>query len=401
MEDLRLPNVQKFIRDHEHDDVQQIALSGNVIDGVSAAQLATQISGRRKARRKFPLLYNTADIVYPPSVNLEQASSEATASYKAALLSGLPGLEGGDARGVDLTGGFGIDSFFLAKQFSQFHYVEPDAELLPIVAHNHRQLGANNIQYHASTAGDFLRQLAHPVGFVMIDPSRRGEGKRSFRLSDASPDIVSLQHEILAKARWLLLKASPFLDISKALAELPFTRRVVVLAVENEMKELLFLSEQGFSGRSEIEAVNLLSDGASETYKMDRDMEASSNPVYADPGRYLYEPNAAILKAGAFKSIASAFGLRKVHPNTHLYTDSTLRADFPGRVFLVEHLVKPDRKMLRIHFPDGKANVVVRNYPLQPDALKMKAGINDGGEKFLLAFSGMTKKFVAVASRLK
>jgi hypothetical protein len=298
----------------------------------------------------------------------------------------------GQEVGVDLTGGFGIDTYFLSQLFHQFH---------EIARHNHNTLGAANIEYHNTSAEEFLNQLAGPVDLVFIDPSRRSQNKKVFTLSDSEPDIVALQKKIFSKTDLLLIKASPLLDIKLGLKTLADVKKVWVISVENEVRELLFLCEKNFSGEPIIEAVNLLRNEDSESFDFLFSEESMVVVKHADPLLYLYEPNASILKAGAFKTISKHFDLFKIQTNTHLYTSDTLINNFPGRIFKIEALVKPDPKTIKGFFADGKANVTTRNYPLSVDELKKKTGISDGGDQYLIAFSGEDKKFACVASRIK
>lgn len=400
--------VQSFIRDHEQDDERQVVLRHKEVAGVPSSVIADQISGRRKAKDKIPTYYNASNIIYPPGINLEQTSSEKTAIFKSALLSdhcSSPSREtvGKQSlrQGVDLTGGFGIDTYFLSKLFSLFHYIEPNTRLLEIAKHNHQQLDTTNIQYHNNTAENFLSQLNHAVDFIFIDPSRRSENKKVFTFSDSEPNVVSLQEKIFEKSGLLMIKASPLLDIKLALKELSSVKKVFVLSVENEVRELLFLCMRGFVNGAYIEAVNLSKQGTPRAFGFQFSEEENTDVSYSDPLLYLYEPGASILKAGAFKTISKRFALSKIHPSTHFYTSDLLVENFPGRIFKVEARVKPHPRALMEFFPEGKANVVARNYPLSVADLKRKTGISDGGSKFLIAFSGVKEKFVCVATRLR
>jgi hypothetical protein len=405
---LLSPDIQKFIRDHEQDDERKLVLKHSIISGVPSSIIADQISGRRKAKEKLPIFYHSDNIIYPPGINLEQTSSEQTARFKADLLLKLISSRSSETshksslnEGVDLTGGFGIDSCFLSPLFSSFHYVETNASLAEIARHNHTQLGLRNIHYHNTAAENFVEQLDHPVDFIFIDPSRRNQGKKVFSFSDSEPDISTLQPEVFRKAGLLLIKASPLFDIKQGIKELSNVRKVVVLSVENEVKELLFVCEKTFTGEPSIDSVNLLRNGISERFDFLFSQESILTVAFSDPLTYVYEPNASILKAGAFKNISKTFSIPKIQNSTHLYTSHSLIKDFPGRIYKIEALTKPDPKIVRSFLPDGKANVTTRNYPLSVEELKKKTGISDGGDKYLLAFSGVKEKFVCIASRIK
>jgi len=169
--------------------------------------------------------------------------------------------------------------------------------------------------------------------------------------------------------------------------------------VANECKELLFLLDSSFTAEPVIQAINL-SKGTVSSFRFRFSEEKAHHISFSEPKEFLYEPNASILKAGAFKSICARFGIEKIHPSTHLYSSSNLLVDFPGRIFRIVNLVKPDPKVLTQYFPDGIANIFTRNYPLSPQELKTKSRLNDGGTGYLIGFSGLKKKYLAVAARI-
>jgi hypothetical protein len=396
---LLQPAIQALIAAHQNADVRQFVLQQKNVGTVLPAMLASQIAGLQKAKAKIPLYHQTKNIVYPLGLNLEQSSSQATALFKAQLIKENIGTT--IASGADLTGGFGIDSFFMAQACKALVHVEPDKLLQEIAQHNHQQLNSGNIHYVNSTAEEFTGSASH-FDFLYIDPSRRKETKKMAGLRDCVPDVVSLQSEIFKRAHHLLVKASPLLDISQALIELCNVRRVFAVAVENECKELLFWCEKEFEGTPTLTAVDLLNTGAQlSSFTFTQLQEASAVATYLKPQAFLYEPNTAILKAGAFKSIAQSFALNKLAPSTHLYTTDRLLLDFPGRIFKVEQEVKPDAKALLAVLPNGKANVSTRNYPLTPEELKKKLKLADGGEKYVLAFSGEKEKHLLLCDRIK
>lgn len=397
--------VRRFLIDHENDDEKQLVLKHKTILGLPAAIIAEQIAARRKAKEKLPIYYHDTNIIYPPGINLEQSSSEHTARFKTTILENIKdafnetGSQPMFKVGVDLTGGFGIDSFFLSKLFSQFHYVEPDINLSEIARHNHKQLGTITITHHTTTAENFLTKI-NSADMIYIDPSRRSETKKVFNFKDSEPDISSLQPKIFEKTNFVLIKASPLLDIKLGRQELSFVKKIFVIAVENDVKELLFLSQKDFADEPFIEAINIRKDRA-DSFVFLSSQENELAISYGDPKTFLYEPNAAIMKAGAFKSIAKKFGLEKIQSSTHLYTSSELVDGFPGRTFKIEARVKPNQNKLKSIFLDGKANVTTRNYPLTVEELKKKTGLKDGGDKYLIGFSGLKEKFLVAATRVK
>lgn len=397
LKEILHPEVQRFIQEHENEDEKKLLLKAKSIFGVPASVVADQIRGRRKAKNKLPVLYKTSGIIYPPSLNLEQSSSEITAKLKTTLIEKIESEANKTI--ADLSGGFGIDTWFFSRHFNHVHYVEPDEALLEIVKHNHAQLGRTNIQHHHSTAEEFLQNASTHFDWLYVDPSRRDvHNRKVFRLQDCAPDIVSLHEQIFRVSDNLLIKASPMLDIQQGVRELKTVCDVFVVSVDNECRELLFFCTRSGDANPLITAIDITGETET-TFSFTLEDELNTRADYAEPKKYLYEPNAALLKAGAFRKIAEAFKVSKIHPNTHLYTSDAFITDFPGKKFLIEKEIKPDPKTIREFFPEGKANVTTRNYPLTPDVLKKKTGLKDGGDKFLIGFSGQKKKYLVVASR--
>ncbi len=389
------PNVQEFIRENESVDEKKLLLSRKEILGIPTTIIANQISGRRKAELKLPTWHQTKGIVYHSNLAIEQSSSEATARFKTQILNNL--LKSRKSM-ADLTGGFGVDSFFFSKIFDQIDYIEPNKQLVEIVTHNHCQLQAINIQHHTQTAEEFLNDTGTQFDLIFLDPSRRDQSNRKvFRLIDCVPNILELQSMIFEKTNQFLLKASSLLDIQQGLREMTHVKKVFVVSVENECKELLFFADQNFSGEPIIEAVDLDRWGeVKETFAFLASDEKKSEALFSKPLTYLYEPNSSLLKAGAFKLISSSFNFFKLHTNTHLYTSQELIPNFPGRIFKIE-TIDPTDKELKMLLPNGKANVATRNYPLSAEGLKKKLKLKDGGEKFVIGFSGVDKKYSALA----
>jgi 16S rRNA G966 N2-methylase RsmD len=389
-------SVQEFIFKNEHADERELVLNHKTLFDLPAKSIAEQIAGRRKAKKKLPMWYNTRGIVYPPSLNLEQSSSQATAVFKSKFLKELTNQK----TITDLTGGFGVDSFFFSKQFGSVTYVEPNAELLAMVQHNQEQLHSVNIQHHNTIAEEFL-STSERTGIFYLDPARRdANAKKIFKLSDCTPDITQLLTRLFANAEWIVLKASPLLDIQQGLRELPHVKTVIALAVENEMKELLFLIQRESHSTPEVMAIDLDSEGEVKSkFTFTHAAESTAQAVFSEPLRYLYEPNVALLKAGAFKLIAQEFNLNKLAPHTHLYTSQTLVKDFPGRLFQIEQL-NPTDKQLKECLPDNRAHVAIRNYPLTAQQLMKKLKLQEGGNQFVWGFSSSKRKYVALCKRI-
>lgn len=371
-----------------------------MILGVPSVAIAQQIIGKRKTKDKVPTYNKAANILFPPTLNLEQSSSETTALYKNHILTTL---KIGSGIAIDLTGGFGIDSFFLSRYFERLEYIEQDATLLDIAQHNHKVLGATNIDHVNTTSEKFLTSSTQRrVDLIYIDPSRRSvSNQKVFKLADCVPDVVSLREKIFTVSPCLLIKASPLLDIKMGLQELINVSAVFIVSVENECKELLFFCEKDLTSAPPLIHAVDIGKRSTSTFSFTFEEELRAKVGFSVPSKYLYEPNASILKAGAFKAIGEKFSLHKLQVSTHLYTSDILREDFPGRVFEIQELLKADAKIIQSKFDHQQANVLARNYPLTPEQIKSKYKIRDGGTLYLIGFSGEDQKFLAKCLRIK
>lgn len=392
---LSADDVQEYIFSHVNEDVNKLLLKHQAILGIPTSLIAQQIAARRKAETKLPTFFRTKGVIYPVQVNFEQSSSEATARLKAEIIHGEIKKEKPIV--ADITGGFGIDSFYFSSLASAVDYVEPNPELSEIVAHNFELLKKPNLRFHHQTAEQFLIDSSKHYDFIYLDPSRRdSRARKVFSLQDCTPNAIQLLPEILKRTDLVLLKASPLLDIKQGLRELSQVKRVIVVSVANECKELLFLIEKNFVKEPLVQTFNLDNEGkikhAFEFYLQDEEV---ANSEFASPQKYLFEPNSSILKAGAFKKVGEVFRLKKIQVNTHLYTADVLIKDFPGRIFEIEEL------NVAAKFLAGQsANIISRNHPLSPEDLKKKLKSKDGGEKYVIAFSGLDRKYIVSAKRL-
>ena len=357
-----------------------------------------QVEGRERTADKLPAFAAIDEWWYPVRLSCEQCSSELTAKYKASLLSSFIFHP---ASLLDLTGGYGVDTYFLSEHFEHTDYVEQNAELCRIAEHNFR-CTIHNAQctIHNTTAEEFLK-TAGQYDLIFLDPARRdSHGGKVFRLEDCTPNVVELLPTLLAHGKRLLLKLSPMLDLTQAVTSLSqVSWDIHVVAVKNELKEVLLLS----GGTGTITAIDL--DKRDQAFVFTREEEASlivkrsySETVLQQggltgvSGLYLYEPNAAILKAGAYKLVAQRFGLAKLDVNTHLYASDTLIDNFPGRVWRIK---EPTQTL-----PEGKANVLTRNYPLTPEQVKKKYRLKDGGDLYLIGCRVNGKPMLFVANRI-
>ncbi len=372
-------DFQQFVQDHLCEDPALLLFKyqGKVDFDLRAA--VQQISGRQKAAKKLPTWASDFRIIFPPSISLEQSSSEETARYKAKDLSG--------ELMIDLTGGFGVDSYFLSQNFERAIYCEQQEELAAIAANNLEILTPGKFVIFHGDGLDFLEKSNSHFDLIYADPARRGIGnKKLYRLQDCEPDVVTAWELMKSKSDRILIKASPMLDISQAQTELPDVQKVLVISVKNEVKELLLEwsrgKENSKSRKVEIEAVDLAEMEAHFSFSLSEESEAES--VFGEVEAYLIEPLSTILKAGAFKSFGQRFALKKLEKNSHLYTSESLPKEIPGRVFEVLSEIQPKKEIVKKLFPSGKVNVITRNYATGSEEFKKKLGLKDGGEDFLI-----------------
>ena len=349
-----------------------------------------QVEGKERTAEKLPTFASIPDYWYPVRLSCEQCSSELAARYKASLVSG-------DTM-ADLTGGYGVDTYFLSENFTHTDYVEQNAELCRIATHN---FANKPIAIHNTSAEEFLTS-AGQYDLIFLDPARRdSHGGKVFRLEDCTPNVVELLPTLLAHSKRILLKLSPMLDLTQAITSLSqVTWDIYVVAIKNEVKEVLLLG----GGTGQITAIDL--DKKDQAFTFTREEESYSeavlqaqpvlqcNGLTGEAGLYLYEPSAAILKAGAYKLIAKRFHLLKLDVNTHLYASDTLIPNFPGRVWQIKFEIKNHK------FEIKNANVLCRNYPLTPDQLKKKLQLRDGGTAFVIGCRVAGKPTLFYAERV-
>lgn len=395
IQNLSSEEVRKFILDNEGADLFSLPLKYKEVAGVDISIIINQLKGKLVAKKKLPLWYANSDIIYPAKISMEQCSSQRTAEYKSALASGKTM--------IDLTGGAGVDLYFLSRNFESAKYIERNKDLYDVAHHNFIALKAKNIDCHCTTSESFLAASSNKVDLIYLDPARRADtGKKLYRLDDCEPNVVKLMPELLNRSRRVIIKASPMLDIAQAITDLKSVKEVHVVSVENECKELLFVLEES-TNEEIIHTVNLKKGDKREYYQFKREDESITEiKEYSRPLAYLFEPNASILKAGAFKSIAKKFNLLKLHPNTHLYTQNNPIQNFPGRTFKVEQCVKFNKKSLIKALPDKKANLATRNFPDDVAQIKKRTGIKDGGEFYLFATTVVKdEKLIIITKKLE
>lgn len=373
--------MKRFVKEHANDDVVSLLFRKDKYPGIDMTFAAEQILCRRYVKGKVPSWSVSDDLMFPSKISMEQASSEQTARYKQRLIP-----EGCTL--CDLTGGLGVDSFFFSQRASRVIYIERYPGYCQSARLNFPILGADNIEVIEGNVQDVLPQTDAPDVYY-IDPARRGAGnRRVFALEDCEPDLVKLRGELLSRAPRLIAKLSPMEDIRHTLSLLPETVEVHVLSVRNDCKELIFVMERDAKVEDvPVYCVNFTADGEEESFRFT--LEEEQNAVVAAApkiGGYLYEPNASILKAGAFKCIAERYGVQKLHVSSHLYTSEEEIKEFPGRRFVVEELIPFTGKTLKQLSEDfSQANITVRNFPLSVQELRVRTKIKEGGDVYLFA----------------
>lgn len=377
MEQLSQSTIE-FIRAHSQDDVRLLALQAPRYPDVDMPAAIVQIAGRQAAANKIPSWQSIEELWYPRHLSLEQCSSEITAQYKSTLADG--------ETLADLTGGFGIDCAFMASRFRKASYVERQEELCEIAKHNFPLLGLKHITVYNEDGVVHLQKM-EPVDCIFIDPARRNEhGGKTIAISDCEPDVAELEELLLSKGKQIIIKLSPMLDLTLALKSMKRTREVHIISVNNECKELLLIIGNEPSQLIPIHCINLTSK-EKQTFTFTREEELEAECLYTkEPGKYLYEPNASILKAGAFRSIASRYKVKKLHPNSHLYTSDLWIENFPGRSFQITGQCSFNKKEIKETIGElKKANITVRNFPATVAEIRKRTKLSDGGEVYLFA----------------
>ncbi len=431
--------TQDFIRQHQDDDVRQLAFLGSKYPEVDMPFALDQIRGRKMARVKLPRWASLEGIIYPPHISMEQCSSESTALYKAELaarLLGLPASSSGtemktenEIEFVDLTGGFGVDFSYIAARLGvKSMYVERQAHLCEAAKENFERLGLKNAivkngdgieilhsfqpkKKDAASADDSLgitydqpRSLLKTnlgLKIIFVDPARRDDaGNKVVSLKDCTPDVTVLQEEMLSKADYVIIKLSPMLDWHRAISELSHVREVHIISVNNECKELLLVlsarnmgdmeassadGEVKHAGNLRIYCVN-----DAQSFVCD-ELDMESSPVRIAPPvleemQYLYEPNASLMKAGCFGVLSDRYDARMLSKNSHLFVSQAPIEAFPGRSFRIIAISSFNKKELKRHLSGiTKANIATRNFPLSVAELRKRLKLKDGGETYIFA----------------
>lgn len=366
-------SVQEFINNNLNSNITDLLLKGLPFNSIDSKLIIEQIESKNKCQLKLPTWYNTKQIYYPNKINIEQTSSELAAAYKSNLISGNSI--------IDITGGFGVDSYYFSKQFKEVFHCEIDENLSKIVEYNTAQLNIDSIHCIAGDGIIFLEKSNKRFDWIFADPSRRNDSKgKVFYLKDCIPNIPLHLETIFSHTNNILIKTSPLLDITIGLNELKFVKEIHIVAIDNEVKELLWILNKEFNSPIEIKTINIKKN-QNEYFNFYLENEAISDVNYTEPQNYLYEPNSAILKSGAFKSVSKNYNISKLHQHSHLYTSEQL-FDFPGRVFKINKVMPYNKQLLKKELL-YKANITIRNFPETVQQLRKKLKIAEGGMDYL------------------
>lgn len=366
------PAIQAFIDDNIGVNISKLALQKNPFPESNWITVLSQIEAKTKAKNKLPTWFATKNIIYPSKISIEQTSSETTASYKASIVSGKSL--------IDLTGGFGVDDYYFAKKIEKVSHCEINPALSTIVQHNFKQLNILNITCHSADSMDTLKALKTTWDWIYIDPSRRNDAKgKVFMLKDCLPNVPENLAFYFKKSNAILIKTAPLLDISAGLSELQHVKTIHIVAIENEVKELLWELHNSFSGNISIKTRNILKD-KTEIFDFVPN-ESSTFTSYSLPQTYLYEPNSAIMKSGGFDALGTFYNLNKLHKHSHLYTSNNL-ISFPGRIFIIEKTVPYNKTEMKNYLEKSQANITTRNFPDSVESIRKKWKIKDGGKNY-------------------
>lgn len=380
-----------FIKVHQNDEVTALLLQAKKYPNLNISDLVLQIKARQKAKVKLPEWSENEGIVFPKMLSLEQCSSEITAKFKASLVKG--------ETLIDLTGGMGVDMAYMSKNFKKAFYNEQNTDLLDVTKHNFSALGIKNVNFISGNSVENIEKLNTNFSWIYLDPHRRDDtGSKVVRLQDCEPNILQIKSLLFEKTDNILLKASPMLDIDLAIADLENVSHVYVVAVENEVKEVLFHLQKSEINDARLHAVNLTKNHQTELI-FSKSEEKNAIIKLGSPQQYLYEPNAAILKTGAFRFTAQHFDLQKIAPHSHLYTSEKLVEDFQGRSFKIIAVCKLDKKEISKHLTENKANITIRNFPLTVKQIREKLKLSEGGNEYLFATTDAQNQKIVIICR--
>ena len=382
--------IQNFINNSLQANISKLALSKNPFPEIDWKEIINQIISKNKSKSKLPTWYATDKIYYPPSISIEQTSSEITAKYKSDLLSGKSI--------IDLTGGFGVDCYYFSKKFEKVVHCENNIELSEIVTHNFKKLHVHNIECLAQNSTEVLHNSETNFDWMYIDPSRRSDIKgKVFLLKDCLPNVPVNLDLYFSKSNNILIKTAPILDITAGINELKHIKSIHIIAIDNEVKEVLWILEKKYVGEIEITSVNIQKE------KTDTNsffLGQNTPTTFALPQMFLYEPNAPLLKSGCSDNLSKTLGIDKLHPHSHLFTNRKL-IDFPGRRFIIETVLPFKKEELKKHIEKKKMNITTRNFPLAVEEIRKKYKIAEGGNVYTFFSTNINdEKIVLICNKI-
>src|SRR5690554_1769951 len=383
--------IQAFINQNIHADIQKLSLYKNPFPEIDYKIILNQIEAKTKAKSKLSTWFHTENIIFPSKISVEQTSSEATAKYKSELISGK--------NIIDLTGGFGVDCFYFSNVFEHVIHCEIAPELSQIVKHNFEVLEVKNITCHAKDGLEVLKELNQKFDWIYIDPSRRNDSKgKVFLLKDCLPDVTSLLDEYFRYSDKILIKTSPIYDISVGISELKFIKNIHIVSIDNEVKEVLFEIQKQL--KSENISINTINITPTKIEKFEFSLNDEVLATYSEPQKYLYEPNASVMKSQGFGSISKQFRINKLHQHSHLYT-SDQQINFPGRTFEIKQVIPYKKSEMKNFLQHQKANITTRNFPESVAQIRQKWKIADGGNLYCFFTTNLkNEKIVVICEKI-
>lgn len=384
--------IQEFITQNIGSSISKLALQKNPFPNTEWISILNQIEAKTKAKEKLPTWFNTKNIIYPNKISIEQTSSEQTALYKANIVSGK--------QLIDLTGGFGVDDYYFASKLKSVVHCEINPELSQIVKHNFEQLDVKNIECYSGDSIETLKKLNRKWDWIYIDPSRRNDAKgKVFMLKDCLPNVPENLDFYFENSNAILIKTAPLLDISAGLSELENVKTIHIIALENDVKELLWELHKDYSGDITLKTANITK-GVVDTFEFVLNQE-SKIPDYSLPKKYLYEPNSAVMKSGGFDEVGLFYNLNKLHKHSHLYTSDEL-ISFPGRIFEIINAFPYNKTEMKNQLSGKQSNITTRNFPDNVDTIRKKWKIKDGSNLYTFFTTDLNQnKIVLICTKIK
>lgn len=370
-----------LIREFCGQDPRRVALKLKKTADVRPNVVAEQVDGMNRLKVKVPSWHSVRGLLFPFPVAIQQCSSEEVARWRSSLVVG-------DSL-VDLTGGLGVDCFFMGQGVASVTYVDADVRAVEAARHNFALLGKTGVDFVCSTAEDYVETLAasgQKVGTLFVDPSRRtSSGGRLFRVADCSPDVSLLADKMLAVADVVLVKLSPLLDVSSLLAQLACVSDVYAVGCAGECKDLVVrMSSQKTVSQPTMHAVYIDGGGDEFVFAQDDEKAAVADFATPQPGWHLFEPNPTLMKMGPFRLIGKRFGACAISASSHLYVAAADIPSFPGRRFCVDAVYDGGRKGRgKLQGDTSRASVAVRGFPMSAEALRKLLRLKDGGDAYV------------------